>query len=108
VDDEFGISAAAEFVKVHAESFAVGINAQWKHAIENLENQVDEGQEEPEQRGDADELREKLALLGREEAGSGEPPEAGGSVNADGAGGIVDGERELKQLDEQRGNDAGH
>ena len=39
---------------------------------------------------------------GSEETGGEESPEPADGVNGDGAGGVVDGESEFKQLDQQR------
>jgi hypothetical protein len=36
VNDELGISAAAEFVEVHADTLAVGVDAEGNDPIENL------------------------------------------------------------------------
>ncbi len=41
MDDEFGESAAAQFVEVHTEAFAIGIRAEGNYAVEKPEEQVD-------------------------------------------------------------------
>ena len=107
MDDEFRVGAAAEFVQVHADALAVGVDAEGDDAVEQPEEQVDERQEKAEQRGDADELGDELACLRGEEARGEESPEAADGVNGDGAGGIVDGDGELKHFDQQRSGNAG-
>ena len=44
VDDELRISAAAQFVQVHADPLAVGVYAERKHSVEQPEEQVDQRQ----------------------------------------------------------------
>jgi len=85
VDYEFGVGAAAEFVEVHADAFAVGIDAEGDDAVEEPEEEIDEGQDESEEGGDSDELGEELAGRGGEDARGEESPEAGGGVDGDGS-----------------------
>ena len=75
--------------------------------LSSAEEQIDKRQNEAEQRGDADELGEKLPRLRRKKARGDQSPQSRGGVHGDGARGIVDGERKFKHLDQQRRGDAG-
>ena len=98
MDYEFGVGSAAQFVEVHADALAVGIDAEGDDAVEQPEEQIDEGQKEAEEGGDADELGDELAGLRREDSRGEESPKSAGGMNGDGAGGVVDGEGELEKL----------
>jgi len=104
---EFRISAAAEFMEIHADAFAIGVDAQGQHAVEEPKEQIEQGQDEPKQSGDADQLRHQLAGARGKCASGEESPEATRCVCADCAGGVVDGDGELKHLDQQWGEDSG-
>ena len=104
---ELGVSAAAQFMQIHADAFAVLIDAKGDEAIEDGEEQVNEGQDKAEEGCDADELGEELSWPGSKDAGGEESPQTAGAVDGDGAGGIVDGDGELEKLDQEGREDAG-
>jgi len=107
VDDEFGISATAEFVQVHADAFAINVHAQRNDAVDDSEKQVQQRQNKAEKRGDADKLGDELTGLRGKKAGGKRAPQTTRSVHGDGARGIVDGDGEFKKLNEKRREDAG-
>lgn len=107
MNDEFGVGAAAEFVKIHANALAIDVDAEGNNAVEKEEEQVYAGEDKAEQSCDADELGEKLARLRGEDADSEKTEQAAYGVNADGARRVVNGDSELKEFDEQGRGDAG-
>jgi len=113
VDDELRVGSAAEFVEVHAEAFAFALRTEGHDFVEQAEDEVNDGDEHPEQGGDADQLGEDLSgavSLGREsphEADGDESPDAHDAVYDDGSGGVVDGHSQFQKLDQQGRDDAG-
>ena len=83
VNDELGISAAAEFVEVHADALSVDVDAEWDDAIEHFEEQIDERQEQAQDGCNANQLCDELAWLRREEACGDESNERAGGVDRD-------------------------
>ncbi len=59
--DELGIGTSAEFADVHALAVAVGVYALLDEGVQQKIQTVDEGEHKAEQRGDADDLSNKLA-----------------------------------------------
>jgi len=57
---ELGIGPSAEFADVHALAVAVGVYPLLDEGVQQEIQAVDQGQHEAEQRGDADDLGEKL------------------------------------------------
>jgi hypothetical protein len=98
VNDEFWVGATAELVQVHADALAVSVYAEGYPAIENPEKQIDERQDEAEERGHAHKLGNELTWLSSEDARGNETPEAADGVDRKGAGGIVDGDGQLKNF----------
>ena len=66
MDDKFRIGSAAEFVKIHAEAFAIGVRTEGYPSIQQPEQQIEDRQDEAEECGDADKLGNELAALGSE------------------------------------------
>jgi hypothetical protein len=61
-------------VQIHTDALAIGFHTERDGAIEKPEKQVNQRQNQPEQRGDPDKLREKLSRPTGEKTGSGESP----------------------------------
>ncbi len=53
MNDEFRISAAAEFMQVHADAFSVGVHQKGSHPVEQREQQLDRWQQQAQQGGNA-------------------------------------------------------
>ncbi len=68
MNNELGISSAAQLVQVHADALALGVHAEGNDAVEQREEQVDQRQHQAQQRGDADQLGEELTRLRCEKA----------------------------------------
>ena len=107
VNDKFRISPAAQFVEVHADALAVGVDAEGDYAVEEPEEQIDERQDQAKEGCNAYQLGDELACLTGEEARGNESPKAADGVNGDGAGGIVDGDGEFEDFNEKGRCDAG-
>ena len=75
--------------------------------LRSEEEQIDEGQDQAKERGDADQLGDELACLTGEEASGNESPKAAYGVNGDCAGRIVDGDGEFEDLNQKGRCDAG-
>ena len=96
MNDKLRISAAAQLVQVHADTLAVRIHSEGNDAVEQPEEQIDQGEEDAEESGHAHQLGDELAGLRGEESGGQKSPEAGGGVNGDRARGVVDGYGEFQ------------
>ena len=83
MNDELGISAAAEFVQVHADPLTVGVGAEGNDPVENLEQQIDERQKQAEDSCNPNQLSEELTGLRSEEARSDEPEKRSCCVHRD-------------------------
>lgn len=60
MDHKLRIGATAQLVQIHADALAVSFHTKRNGAIQEPEEQVNEGQNQAEQGGDADKLREEL------------------------------------------------